>query len=532
MSDDGYNVSKSIFYTPIISNEVPTQKKIKHIKQHFHVIESKILPSGISEILPKNSLNLLKCDSCDYTTSRKCHLNEHYRFVHLKLKVICDLCGKEFSNINQHMRVVHKVLKSGILSKKQCQECHKQFYDLTKHMAKAHNLKYEYDYECHLCRLKCKTKFILQRHMQRKHGSKSFCQECGKKVSNLDLHIKKMHQSCKLCHKRFSKEELKKHLCSVNQSNETDDEIINKLLDNHQNISDIKNSQSSLYSRQSLQSDPNNTKLSANVISSSINFETQNFIIGDASSVLEDVVIDHEDVEILNHSKSNGSKDKSKTNIKPPVNYKCDLCSYSTNKTTNYNMHYKMVHLKNRTLCQLCGKEYSNINQHMRVIHKVLKSGKTEKVKCQDCNQEYYDIDQHRRRAHSNLYVGRDCKCDICGANFSKYANLIRHQKRVHQKIRTTCDICQKQVSNIDKHKKVHVKNSCNEKVSTLNQLEKDHKTKLKNFPEQVSKYTYDKDNIEITESHFVVTEDNELIPDCDYKRQNLTHLSHIIQTK
>ena len=55
MSDDGYNVSKSIFYTPIISNEVPTQRKIKHIKQHFHVIESKILPSGISEILPNRS---------------------------------------------------------------------------------------------------------------------------------------------------------------------------------------------------------------------------------------------------------------------------------------------------------------------------------------------------------------------------------------------------------------------------------------------------------------------------------------------
>ena len=104
-------------------------------------------------------------------------------------------------------------------------------------------------------------------------------------------------------------------------------------------------------------------------------------------------------------------------------------------------MHYKMVHLKNRTLCQLCGKEYSNINQHMRVIHKVLKSGKTEKVKCSDCSQEFYDIDQHRRRAHSNLYVGRDCKCNICGENFSKYANMVRHQKRVHQKIKITCDV-------------------------------------------------------------------------------------------
>merc|ERR1712079_293824 len=93
------------------------------------------------------------------------------------------------------MRVVHKVLRSGILSKKPCQECHREYYDLTKHMAKAHRLKYEYEYNCDICHLKLKTKFILQRHMQRKHGTKASCQECGKKVSNLDVHIKKMHNN-------------------------------------------------------------------------------------------------------------------------------------------------------------------------------------------------------------------------------------------------------------------------------------------------------------------------------------------------
>jgi len=142
---------------------------------------------------------------------------------------------------------------------------------------------------------------------------------------------------------------------------------------------------------------------------------------------------------------------------KNTTSYQCELCGYATNRTTNYNMHYKMVHLKSRTVCELCGKEYSNINQHMRVVHKTLKSGMTVKHKCGQCGQEYYDIQQHMRRAHRHLVQPRDCTCHICGEKFTKYANMKRHQQRVHQGIKITCDICQKQVSNIDKHKKVHI---------------------------------------------------------------------------
>ena len=75
---------------------------------------------------------------------------------------------------------------------------------------------------------------------------------------------------------------------------------------------------------------------------------------------------------------------------KGATTYQCELCGYATNRTTNYNMHYKMVHLKSRTMCELCGKEYSNINQHMRVVHKSLKSGMTEKKSCDQCGNKYY----------------------------------------------------------------------------------------------------------------------------------------------
>ena len=170
------SVSKNISYTETVLGRAGDSETET-------VVSTQLLPSSVSQILPK--VKNVSCEYCSYTTNRKSHLNEHYRIIHLKVKVICDLCGKEFSNINQHMRVVHKVLRSGLLAKKKCQECQNEFYDLTKHMAKAHNLKYVYDYDCNICNMKFKSKFILQRHMQRRHGDKSTCGECGKKVSNL-----------------------------------------------------------------------------------------------------------------------------------------------------------------------------------------------------------------------------------------------------------------------------------------------------------------------------------------------------------
>ena len=148
--------------------------------------------------------------------------------------------------------------------------------------------------------------------------------------------------------------------------------------------------------------------------------ETQNFIVPNVEHyeelVVDNTIYEPEQTEsfVLEPAPSS-VKSKPKTK----VCYKCNLCNYTTDRTTNFNMHYKMVHLKTRVMCHLCGKEYSNINQHLRIIHKVLKSGMTEKHRCEHCGQEFYDLEQHLRRAHSNLYVGRDCSCNICGENFS-----------------------------------------------------------------------------------------------------------------
>jgi hypothetical protein len=90
------NVSKRISYTETITRLDAGGTDTENI------VCTQLLPSSVSEILPK--AKNVSCEYCAYTTNRRSHLNEHYRIIHLKVKVICDLCGKEFANINQVRR--------------------------------------------------------------------------------------------------------------------------------------------------------------------------------------------------------------------------------------------------------------------------------------------------------------------------------------------------------------------------------------------------------------------------------------------
>ena len=318
------------------------------------------------------------------------------------------------SDINQHMRVVHKVLRSGILSKKECQECGKEFFDLTKHMAKAHNLKYVYDYNCSICETKFKSKFILQRHMQRRHGDKASCSECGKKVSNLDVHIKKVHgereknepSSCTFCDRSFhTAGYLNRHMRSCKEKLVTEVVMVVEplIFDNTDNMEE-----SVKVEDEEMEPVKEQVKEDVKPILQENDFEHLDTVHMDETD-LDTVHMDETIVNTINpvsqnfmncmdavKPEQNPEKTSGKTKrSKVTTTYQCELCGYATTRQTNYNTHYKMVHLKSRTMCELCGKEYSNINQHMRVVHKSLKSGMTVKHKCEHCHLEYYGKQQY-----------------------------------------------------------------------------------------------------------------------------------------
>ena len=550
-------MSKSVFYTG------QTSASASALEGEDNLIETRLVPSSVSSIKPNKEKNIV-CSLCDYTTHAKYYLNEHFRYVHLKVKVICDLCGKEFANINQHMRVSHNVLRSGILTKKPCQECHREYYDLTKHMAKAHQLKYEYDYDCDICHQKLKTKFILQRHMQRKHGTKASCHQCGKKVSNLDVHIKKMHSnvnkhSCKICQDSFASEtELTEHLeiCLSEKTNEADISGLNLAVSQAENgdIITLSSKQMRSYEVQLDGFERKQAEKGDGAVNEFILSQLKKLTPANPNELqlLESYVFDEQDQESntapvqarkslpntegpqfeiaadsARESREDiddgvavrlaGGKEKK---VRKRVSYQCGECDYSSNRSANYNTHYQMVHLKNRTVCQICGKPYSNINQHMRVVHKAPKSGKTEKSRCPHCPQEFYDLDQHLRRAHKDLVqpvIVRDCTCNLCGETFTKYANMKRHQLRIHEGYKVTCTMCNKKVSNIDKHMNVHKK--------------KDSRAVNSQSSDSLSYVEEDGNILEITESHYIITQESssELVEEGEPTKTGVIQLSQLV---
>ena len=323
------------------------------------------------------------------------------------------------------MRVVHKVLRSGIMGKKECQECKKEFYDLTKHMAKAHQLKYDYNYDCTICSVKFKSKFILQRHMQRRHGNKTTCSECGKKVSNLDIHIKKIHglgqgqePHCSPCGKSFSKlSDLSRHMevCGLRSGGQSGpveevkagaERVVGAGAEEEERGADKRVIEGDAGPGEGgsggaveaacdqLQGDqPGEVHPPIPPSQPPLEAVSQNFMDCDEA---EEGGEARESCGVCGESCSDLEAHMTMCHVEEAVrskeapSHQCEVCGYTTNRLTNYTMHYKMVHLRSRTMCELCGKEYSNINQHMRVVHKALKSGMTEKHKCPHCAMEYY----------------------------------------------------------------------------------------------------------------------------------------------
>ena len=56
-------------------------------------------------------------------------------------------------------------------------------------------------------------------------------------------------------------------------------------------------------------------------------------------------------------------------------NFKCTECGYSCYLKTDLERHINNVHDKFRSPCPICGKKYSDLRQHVRIVHEGAKVG-------------------------------------------------------------------------------------------------------------------------------------------------------------
>ena len=101
-------------------------------------------------------------------------------------------------------------------------------------------------------------------------------------------------------------------------------------------------------------------------------------------------------------------------------------------------------------LCPKCG--LSLIDDRRSYLKHLSRSHKQEDCLCPLCNKEFKCLENlldHDRKAHCDKK-----KCEECLMEFSNQGNLNSHKNSVHNKIKFSCKICTKEVSNLSNLKR------------------------------------------------------------------------------
>ena len=121
-----------------------------------------------------------KCNTCEYITKKACHLREHIKAVHDKIKdfkcLLCPYASSYKSQLKNHKKKRHQKNGQTIsehLDKTKKYKCHvcpyraKQNGHLKDHIKIVHN-KIR-DFKCHLCAFETSRKSKLERHITSHH---------------------------------------------------------------------------------------------------------------------------------------------------------------------------------------------------------------------------------------------------------------------------------------------------------------------------------------------------------------------------
>merc|ERR550534_866489 len=125
----------------------------------------------------------------------------------------------------------------------------------------------------------------------------------------------------------------------------------------------------------------------------------------------------------------------------PSLVKKCPDCDQQFATKTTLNIHRLKVHVAGlqNLPCPQCGQEAADLTSHMRRHHNV------DGIVCPHCANIFSKkctLNRHIEQVHLNIQIHKPATCPQCNKIFSKKGHLDRHIKIIHQGIKDFSDPC------------------------------------------------------------------------------------------
>ncbi|XP_069991086.1 zinc finger protein Xfin [Penaeus vannamei] len=407
----------------------------------------------IRHLRQKHNLRPFECDQCGKTCTSHVALEAHHKMHGLERPHRCDHCGKGFVDPS-HLKT-HVLTHTGERPHR-CQHCPKTFAQasqLKKHLA-IHEEAHQY--RCSVCSRTFAHRDTLYTHMKTHTSNRPFiCDICSLGFvtsSGLNRH-RKVHKrssdpvggledelKCSVCQANFTfKRTLTKHMSTVHG-----DRVMVKEEDEAE-VKPFQNENSIVEQLQEQLNEgyaPKTSELYDEPKQSETlesKFPTNPFKCGICEESFTDV-----DVLCDHYTNCHTGEQE----------VYCDVCSVGCATEQQLEQH-KQLHLVEEQqsiihtmpteefpyVCQICGKNFKKHQEWVR-HHRVHTQEKN--YKCDLCNASFplkSALDKHVL-----VHTGeRPFKCDICLKSFRQSAALVRHKLWTHRlKNQNKCEICGK----------------------------------------------------------------------------------------